>query len=169
MTEYYPIDSSLYLRPTELNPTPFSTIDPSDTATKLLNSTGDDLLDRIREITFSSLSNAELDPVFSGAIRALHLLFTLGKAQYIRNVFGLEEDWIRSLDIESQEFSAKTLQDIIQDNPAYERLFREYLDRYSTKSFFRSDLIGLCDLEDIKPVSARPVARLLMLILVSTR
>lgn len=155
--------------PEELNPTPFTESDPAALVSKLLRPTEDPMLDRIRSITFSTLNTEEPLNASRGVFRGIQILFSLGKGHFLKHAMSIDSKWLEQQDITQDLIKGQSLSDIVKNNSAYERLFIEYHKIYSKKANYRKDLIGLCNVADIVPKSARPLARLLLLIVISTR
>ena len=143
--------------PEVLNNTAFTESNPESLIDTLLRPTQDPMLNRIRSITFSSLNNEDPTNESKGVFRGIQLLFSLGKGHFLKHAVSLDSTWLEQQDL------------TIEDNSAYERLFNEYLKIYSKKPNYRKDLIGLCDVSDVVPKEARPIVRLLLLIIISTR
>ena len=155
--------------PEVLNNTVFTESNPKDLIDTLLRPTQHPMLDRIRSITFSSLNTEDPTNETRGVFRGIQLLFSLGKGHFLKHAVSLDSKWLEQQDITKDEIKGRPLSSIVEDNSAYERLFNEYLKIYSKDSNFRKDLIGLCNVEDVVPKAARPIVRLLLLIIISTR
>lgn len=155
--------------PTTLNTSPFNESNPKSLIDKILRPVQDPMLNRIRSITFSSLNTEDPTNEARGVFRGIQLLFSLGKGQFLKHAVSLDSKWLEQQDLTSDSIKGRTLSSIVEDNSAYERLFKEYLKVYSRRPEYRKDLIGLCDVSDIVPKSARPIARLLLLIIISTK
>jgi len=156
-------------KPVYSNLTPFEELNPEELIDTLLRPTQDPILDRIRSITFSSLNTEDPTNQSRGVFRGIQILFSLGKGHFLKHAVSLDSKWIEQQDITQDSLKGRSLSSIVEDNSAYSRLYNEYLKVYSKKSFFREDLMGLCNVEDVVPASSRPIARLLLLIIISTR
>lgn len=147
----------------------FSESDPQVIIDKLLESVQDERLDRIRSITFSSLNTEDPFNSTRGVFRGLQIIFSLGKGQFLKHAFSFSPEWLESIDFKNDKVQGSSLKSLADNNSAYSRLYSEYLKIYSSKPDFRSDLIGLCNVEDLRPASLRPLVKLLLLIVVSSK
>lgn len=142
---------------------------PKSIIDKLLEPVQDTRLDRIRSITFSSLNTEDPFNTSRGVFRGLQVVFSLGKGHFLKQAFGFSPEWLESVDFLDTKVKGRSLKSLSRDSAAYARLYKEYLKVYSAQPYFRKDLIGLCTVEDVNPVSLRPLVQLLLLLVISSK
>jgi len=155
--------------PDNLNSSPFTQSNPEKIVSKLLEPVQDERLDQIRSITFSSLNTEDPFNTSRGVFRGVQIIFSVGKGHFLKHAFGVTPEWLESVDFIDSKVQGRSLKSLAADSAAYGRLYREYLKVYSATPSFRKDLIGLCTVEDIKPVALRPLVQLLLLIVISSK
>lgn len=148
---------------------PFMRSDVTYVAKKISENVGNTELDRIRSITLSSLVDGDAFDDYSGARRALQILYSCGKGHFITHAFGFSDDFFSTLRADSESISGKPLSKIIEDGQAHGLLYREYLKGYSKQPYYNPELVGLT--KDIRcfPQGAESIVRLLLLLVVSIR
>ena len=154
--------------PENLHTRSLSDSSPEILVAKLLESVQDERLDRIRSITFSSLNTEDPFNESRGVFRGLQVIFLAGRGHFLKQAFSFTPEWLESVDFTDTKVKGRSLKSLAGDRDAYSRLYKEYLNIYSLKPSFREDLIGLCNVEDVKPDTLRPLVRLLLLIVISS-
>jgi hypothetical protein len=145
-------------------------IHPEAVEDKLLEPTGNSVLDEIRTFTFLSLNDSSPASSRLGIRRAIQILYSAGMGYFITHTFSFSDEWIKSITSDDDSIEGKSLASIMSGNSAaYERFYREYKKLYSKMAHYDEDYIKLSNISTCTPLIALPLLRLLMLIIISTK
>ena len=148
---------------------PFSRIDTELIIAKTKEPLGEPTLDKIRTVTFLSL-NKDVEPnLDKGILRGIQLLYSLGLGFFITHSFSFSDDVLRNKIPEDSSINGKSLAEILEGKAAYALMYKEYLKIYSKGTNYREDLAKLSNIESVSPAKAKDLARLLILIFVSSK
>ena len=149
-----------------LTQNPLKDLSPSGIEDKLLSSTGNSILDDIKTVTFLSLtSDTGSTASRLGARRAIQLLYNLNLGGYIQNSNAFNDQWLRSLP--PSLIDCLPLKDILQNSNAYDDLYKRYRKEY-IKQRGVNPRLELADIKNCLPVEALSIAKLLILLAVTT-
>lgn len=148
---------------------PFMRSDVSYVAKKLSENVGNPELDKIRSITLSSLVEGDPFDDYSGARRAVQILYSCGKGHFITHAFGFSDEFLSTLRADSESISGKPLSELVKDGYAHGLLYREYFKGYSREPYFNPEFASLTKDVTCYPPAAENLVRLLLLLVISIR
>ena len=136
---------------------------------RLLEPIGNSQLDKIRSVVFNSLtSNPSFDST-KGVKRAIHLLYNLGQGYIVSHFFGFSDEELRLLPSSDSSLEGKSVSELSLSANTYDLLFREYLKAYLTLPDAKKDLVGLTSDISVFPTACKPLIKLLILLIISTK
>lgn len=153
----------------EISFNPFVTTRLDPVVTKLAQNIGVAELDTIRSITWTSLNDDPTPTQDKGIRRAIQILYNCGQGFFITHAFNFSEDYLKTINFADDSIQGKSLADIVTNNDAYKRLFKEYRKVYSSQPYFNPNLVKLADVDEVVPSVAKDIVKLLLLLVVSTK